>query len=146
MDPNEDIGKLKKDAPTLFGLDKSEPFQAPEGFFDHFPHQLQEIVRDVRPGVSIPFWKGLLIATPLVLVIIAVSGILITMTNGSMNRQQQFVVVDIEDVLTYDDTEDLLAVLETDDLPYGIAEEIEISSEIYNTSVEEVLYLMDEEL
>ena len=124
MDPHEDSEELRKEAPTLFGIDRTDPFEVPEGFFDRFPHDMQEQVKSVRTGVSIPFWRGVLIAAPLVLVIIAVSGILITMTNNSELRNQQFQVMEIEDVLNFEDAEDLLLALESDDLPEELSTEL----------------------
>lgn len=128
MDPHDDIEELRKEAPTLFGMAKSDPFEVPSGFFDYFPHNLQEQVRGVKPGVQIPFWKGLVIALPLVLVIIGVTGILITMTNSPIvGSQPTFTVVDIEHVIDYEDPEELLALMDTEDLPDHFTLDMDLS-------------------
>lgn len=145
MDPLEDSDELRKEAPTLFGIERTDPFEVPEGFFDRFPHDMQEQVKSVRSGVSIPFWRGVLIATPLVVVIIAVSGILITMTNNSELRNQQFQVVGIEDVLDREDVDELLLALETEDLPDEV--NTELSDELLNElEIDPVYGTIEEEI
>lgn len=143
MDLHNDIEELKKEAPTLFAIKKSDPFEVPEGFFDHFPHNVQDAVKGVHAGVQIPFWKGLLIALPLIAVIIAVSGILIKMS-GEPLEGSSFTGVgnfEIEDVLDYSDAEELLAALDPEDLPDDLFQNFELDGGL---SDEEFENLIDE--
>jgi hypothetical protein len=44
MEPLNEHDELKRSAPTLAGLPKTDPFVVPEPFFEQFPHQVQAMV------------------------------------------------------------------------------------------------------
>ncbi len=43
MKPDQWNEELRRDAPTLHGLPKSDPFVVEQGFFDRFPHEVQAL-------------------------------------------------------------------------------------------------------
>ncbi len=140
MDRQEDIEELKKQAPTLFGLDKVDSFEVPDGFFDHFPHNVQDSVKGVHAGVQIPFWKGLVIALPLIAVIVAVSGILIKMSGDPAGAGYTGIdVFEIEEVLEYAEADELLASLDPEDLPETLFEEVDLEGELDEEYLEDYI-------
>lgn len=70
MDDRREHEELRRSAPTLMGLPKSDPFVAPEGFFDRFPHEVQALVtaRAKRPLST--WWKRAAIALPLLALVV----------------------------------------------------------------------------
>ena len=142
MKKNEDIEHIIKDGPTLFSLEEKGEFIPPEGFFDHFPHNVQDAVKGVHSGIQMPFWKGMVIALPLIAVLVAVSGILIRMTSES--DVQAFSGVDhydIEEVLEYEDAEYLIADISVEDLPSEMFTDID--EEMLEEDIE-LEYLIEE--
>ncbi len=58
---------MKRSAPTLFGLPKTDPFVVPEGFFDRFPHEVQGLLTARRPNDGLrSVWKRVAMALPVV--------------------------------------------------------------------------------
>lgn len=66
LDHNEEWQPL---APVLHSLPKTDPFKVREGFFEHFPHQVQSLV--AKPMASTPsIWrKRWTVALPMVAVV-----------------------------------------------------------------------------
>ena len=68
MEPLNDSNELKRDAPFLAGLPKVDPFVAPDGFFERFPHQVQAAITAQRPAAepAWAWWKRLSVALPII--------------------------------------------------------------------------------
>ncbi|MCB9170642.1 MAG: hypothetical protein H6597_07840 [Flavobacteriales bacterium] len=61
--------RLKQEAPLLHGIPRTDPFEVPQGFFDRFPHQVQQQVT-ARPAGRWPLQlRRAVIALPLVAVL-----------------------------------------------------------------------------
>ena len=70
MNDLDDINELKRIAPTLFGLPKSDPFVVSETFFERFPHEVQAKVTAQRNAFPVwNLWKRVAIALPVVALI-----------------------------------------------------------------------------
>ncbi|MBL0044367.1 MAG: hypothetical protein IPP33_08220 [Flavobacteriales bacterium] len=67
MEPLNENDELKRSAPTLFGLPKTDPFVVPDGLFERFPHEVQARIVDRKdtPPAWI-WWKRMVIALPVV--------------------------------------------------------------------------------
>lgn len=139
MDNTDEIHEFKKDAPTLFGIKDKGQFVAPEAFFEELPHQTQEMVQGVHSGIQIPFWKGMLIALPLIAVIIAVSGILIKMTTDKTDGYAGLIEYEIQEVLEYADAETLLAEIDVEDLPDYVFNENDIEVELEEIDIDDLI-------
>lgn len=70
---NEDED-LKREAPLLFGLDKKEPYEAPDGYFEKFSISLSNKINEEKsqPWYSFLFRKVVFIPTTMVLIIATV--------------------------------------------------------------------------
>lgn len=70
MEHLNEADELKRSAPVLFGLPKTDPFVVPDGFFDRFPHEVQVLVvarTNSRPTWNL--WRRMAIALPAIAII-----------------------------------------------------------------------------
>ncbi len=60
--------ELKGIAPFLAGLPEADPFVAPDGFFERFPHQVQAAIAAQQPAAAPAWswWKRISIALPII--------------------------------------------------------------------------------
>jgi hypothetical protein len=65
MDPLNEDNELKRQAPTLFGLPKADPFVVPSGFFEQFPHEVQARVTERSRTRDWGWWRRMAIALPM---------------------------------------------------------------------------------
>lgn len=113
MEDTRENHELKRIAPTLFAMERRDPFAAPEGFFERFPHDVQAaiVARNTRRGWQV--W-------PLFVRRIAVALPMLALLAGAwwyIARITQPVVADLSttpsiDELSWSEEHDLLASLE----------------------------------
>ena len=66
MNDLNETDELKRLAPTLFRIPKSDPFVVPEPFFERFPHEVQaQVTAQSVPRAIWNLWKPVAITLPL---------------------------------------------------------------------------------
>jgi hypothetical protein len=121
MEPLNEHDELKRSAPTLAGLSKTDPFVVPDAFFDQFPHQVQARVTagtrfrsTAERGWS--GWKRVAIALPVVALL--AFGAWRMLHTGPASEAPMVAVTPLtdEELVAYDDI-DPLSWVEEEDLP-----------------------------
>ncbi|MEO8148466.1 MAG: hypothetical protein ABI723_12550 [Bacteroidia bacterium] len=92
-----DDDELRKDAPKLFGMEKKNPFEVPDGFFDSFSSKIQDkIAAEKKQSVWSLIYQNITrpkVAIPvLASVCIIVVGIKFLYTPGSINRNDEVAI------------------------------------------------------
>jgi len=113
----------ERDHPVLKALPKTDPFIVPEGFFDRFPRDVQQLViASNKPVPAWNHWKKLVIALPM----LALFGVAIWRMQREPRISRELAAADVqtlsEEEIDQLDEADALAYLE--ETPAAVAAEL----------------------
>lgn len=117
FDNNDEL----RDAPTLRGIPKVDPFVVPDGFFDRFPQQMQQRIaaeqaRRARWSMGLPMWTVKPAFGALALVAVVVLAWALWPSTDPAIAPTQLAAYETPDHLTDDlEAEDIYAALSADD-------------------------------
>jgi hypothetical protein len=97
----EDENKWKEElsnAPNLSGLSGTEPFEAPQGYFDGFSSSLTDKINATKnkPVFFLSLFKKPLISIPLLAVVVA--GLIWIINQQPMDEKQEYISMNYDDI------------------------------------------------